>query len=1321
MQKRFFLSFLMFLLAVPTFAYAESDEEGNVINTEDNNNQHLEDDQYIDDNQDQDNVEENEPALSEKQSTPLQEEELELTADEWYEKAMSETSASNRVGLFSEAYHAYPDNQKIINGYNSSVRNLLDWASRKHNEGDYTTALNRYDYIISLSGIQDSYISEAQWKKSFALKETSYPEAETVYNQAMAETTASGRFDAFSTAVKLFPNNEKIRKGFIASAENLFNYALNRHVIGDFEKAIDRYEHILKTDGIEESLAAKTQSRLNEAQQNKLPSDEIYQAAINESSASKKLQLFIQGYEEYPEDKRFSDGIESSALGLLKWARSQHQKRDFNTATDRYNVILDAPVVSDLIKDSAKLHLDYASKRQLIPTIDWLKKEYQSQTKVSSIFEQSKTNLLFYPELSEFANELNASSMQLLSWAKNQHDKGEFSIAVERYNMILATPYLNGEILIETSSLKENALNHQRTADAIYNEAINEGRASYKLSLFVEGYNFYPEDKRFVNGINSSVAALLDWAIIQHNNGDYQIAIDRYEMILSTPMVSTNLLNQTAIKLEDAKIGKRPADIIYNQIQKETTASALFDLNSEGYHFYPEDVRFQKGLKSSSETLFNLAFKYHGQSRYDDAVSRYEKLIDTNGVPSLYKTKASILLKYANTNSSIPSIDDYHHFVESESTVSGKLNTAIEGYWIYEGDSRIVSLVIESARALLDWATTKHQNGEFDVALQRYNVILNLPVKDSNLFAEAEVKLEYAKKNETLPTPETILQEAKVESSASRKLDHYIKGYILYPSDNRFLLGIEESSQSLLIWASRQQENGDFKTAIDRYEKIISSPGVPKEIVLDAQLRKGYAVKNLKVPTANELYNLAKSNSTVSGKFQYNLEGYVFYPDDSRFVDGMVTSSNDLFDYATKLHRNKDYSGAISRYEILISSPGVPKYIVESAAINLEYAEVNKMPPRELIQYTYYDLSLSDALRMQMNASPQTDKYRNSPAYVSSSYLDIFEGGVITGNSVNLRTSTSLKNSENVRISVGNGTTFIVLDSNVSGDTFSGSTRWYKIEYKGEILYVHSSLAGINSKVGRAKQNVNVHADTNSNSHVYGTITKGSLVTILSEGNNWHQVSYGTWRNATANDVLEYLDPNNFLYDEKEIFQFVDLSKPSGVTATVLNDYLRGKGDFDGQGQAFIDAGVINGVNDLYLVSHAMLETGFGTSSLARGLKYNGVTVYNFFGIEAYDSCPVECGAKKAYIEGWTTPYKAIVGGAKFIGESYIKGNNKANTVQNTLYKMRWNPEFMDKNSYAYHQYATDVGWASKQINTMYNLYKEVGYYVLNLDIPIYR
>src|SRR5699024_878768 len=115
------------------------------------------------------------------------------------------------------------------------------------------------------------------------------------------------------------------------------------------------------------------------------------------------------------------------------------------------------------------------------------------------------------------------------------------------------------------------------------------------------------------------------------------------------------------------------------------------------------------------------------------------------------------------------------------------------------------------------------------------------------------------------------------------------------------------------------------------------------------------------------------------------------------------------------------------------------------------------------------------------------------------------------------------------------------------------------------------------------------------------------------------------------------------------------------------------------------------------------------------GVEYNGETVYNMYGIGANDSCPVKCGAKKAYEEGWTTPEKAIIGGAAFIGNNYIKAG------QNTLYKMRWNPDAMEKYGYATHQYATDIGWASKQITTMYNLYQSIGSYKLYLDIPKYN
>ena len=358
---------------------------------------------------------------------------------------------------------------------------------------------------------------------------------------------------------------------------------------------------------------------------------------------------------------------------------------------------------------------------------------------------------------------------------------------------------------------------------------------------------------------------------------------------------------------------------------------------------------------------------------------------------------------------------------------------------------------------------------------------------------------------------------------------------------------------------------------------------------------------------------------------------------------------------------------------------------------------------------------------MQMKVTPQTDKYRNDPAYISSSSVDVFDGGAISGTSVNLRTSPSLNTTDNIYENVGKGTLFTLLNDNIQGDSFAGSKQWYKIMYDNVELYVHRSLANINLRVGKAKTGVNIQSAENTTSHVFATVKEGTLLRVLEENGSWYQVSIDNWRNATAADVLEYLDPTKFVNDEKQKFQFLDLSKPSGVSVDVLNNYLKGKGILEGQGQAFIDASYSNSISDLYLISHALLETGHGTSPLAQGVDYNGVKVYNMYGIGAFDDCPVDCGAERAYQEGWTSPYLAIVGGSKFIGEKYIRGMNNYGTIQNTLYEMRWNPLRMDAAGVAGHQYATDIGWASKQINSMYNLYKEVGLYTLNLDIPVYK
>ncbi|MFB5195060.1 glucosaminidase domain-containing protein [Neobacillus sp. KR4-4] len=206
------------------------------------------------------------------------------------------------------------------------------------------------------------------------------------------------------------------------------------------------------------------------------------------------------------------------------------------------------------------------------------------------------------------------------------------------------------------------------------------------------------------------------------------------------------------------------------------------------------------------------------------------------------------------------------------------------------------------------------------------------------------------------------------------------------------------------------------------------------------------------------------------------------------------------------------------------------------------------------------------------------------------------------------------------------------------------------------------------------------------------------------------------WLSATSEQVEYYLDPLNFQSNSDTYLQFLILSHPAGTNATELNNrILYGKGVLAGKGNSYINAAQTYHVNEIYLISHSLLETGNGSSKLATGIKVNGVTVYNVYGVGAFDINPDYYGAQFAYEQGWTTVEKAIIGGAKFAAEKYIHAG------QDTLYKMRWNPDAMNTYGYASHQYATDIGWAVKQTTRMSQMLSTLTQFTLLYDIPVYQ
>ena len=198
---------------------------------------------------------------------------------------------------------------------------------------------------------------------------------------------------------------------------------------------------------------------------------------------------------------------------------------------------------------------------------------------------------------------------------------------------------------------------------------------------------------------------------------------------------------------------------------------------------------------------------------------------------------------------------------------------------------------------------------------------------------------------------------------------------------------------------------------------------------------------------------------------------------------------------------------------------------------------------------------------------------------------------------------------------------------------------------------------------------------------------------------------------ASSDQVRRWMDPSSFSTGAYK-YQFLDLSRPNGTTEEALNSYLSNKGILAGHASDFIAAANEYGVSEIYLIAHACLETGNGTSQLARGVEVNGTTVYNVFGIGAYDNSAVYSGSQKAYREGWTSVNSAIRGGAQWISQYYI---NSEDGRQNTLYKMLWNPENPGQ-----HQYATDIEWATKQAVNIEKIFEMFPDAVKTYDVPVY-
>ena len=384
--------------------------------------------------------------------------------------------------------------------------------------------------------------------------------------------------------------------------------------------------------------------------------------------------------------------------------------------------------------------------------------------------------------------------------------------------------------------------------------------------------------------------------------------------------------------------------------------------------------------------------------------------------------------------------------------------------------------------------------------------------------------------------------------------------------------------------------------------------------------------------------------------------------------------------------------------------------------------------------------------------------YNNKTAYVSSGYLKAVSTS--TPDTKPEDTTQQYKeikvvNTDGLNVRKGPSTSYESIgkiDKGTSVEVISESDGWSKINYKNTTAYVATRyLDKISSNElvppvvgGESTENVSGatiyykalnytlqnHIDAQYKKALEGGNVISSSISRMSEELTTSMPQSRAFVTPSKADLEYYLNPKNFTNSDKGMMQFLRLDTyKGGITESELNSYLNslpkvnGKNTvFYNQGKAFINAAQKYDIDLVYLVSHAMWETGYGNSVLAQGqtiTSYKGkpldkpVTVYNFFGIGAIDKSANVSGAEASYSNGWTSIEKTIEGSAKWISANYI---NSSKYNQNTIYKMKFNYD------YIWHQYATDVNWSngiSGIMNNIISMYDTASN--LEFEVPDYK
>lgn len=239
------------------------------------------------------------------------------------------------------------------------------------------------------------------------------------------------------------------------------------------------------------------------------------------------LNVLSEAHNLYPEDERFTQGLNDRAQVILSWSKGSQLNGGYDGAICGYNTIIGTVGISQHIKDEANVCLTLAKRReQGIPgrvglqkdydLIENYKKEYEGNYEYQTINSYSTFgNYLFIENMSSYTNSdeirFDINGIPMVSYSGNFHYN---PVTIGQYALTLYDRYLNAPAG-KSQDVKKQFLN---VANSLLYSIDNTGALRYEFA-----YKHYLDDEEFEPGWVSAMAqgeALSVFARAYHLTGD---------------------------------------------------------------------------------------------------------------------------------------------------------------------------------------------------------------------------------------------------------------------------------------------------------------------------------------------------------------------------------------------------------------------------------------------------------------------------------------------------------------------------------------------------------------------------------------------------------------------------------------------------------------------------------------------------------------------------------------------------------------------------------------------------------------------------------